>query len=162
MKPFSRPSYFFCYEVQAPLASASPQSENGGLYQLYWLSDTNRLRKVVKWLSQWLNGLPHRNGQFLIAECIRALQVGRLDAQVVARGENDTPTKDLRDRLSKPLKEVDCHEICIHVTFRPGVATTIMMQSRDHPHVEGDATVPPRLSPQVNLPVERLPFTSTP
>jgi hypothetical protein len=32
MKPFSRPFlYYFCYGVQAPLAGASSQSENGGL-----------------------------------------------------------------------------------------------------------------------------------
>ena len=32
LKPFSRPFlYYFCYGVQAPLAGASPQSENGGL-----------------------------------------------------------------------------------------------------------------------------------
>ena len=32
LKPFSRPFFtFFCYEVQPPLASASPQLENGGL-----------------------------------------------------------------------------------------------------------------------------------
>ena len=96
--------------------------------RLFWRSDITNLRKVVKWLSEWLNGSPHQKGHYLIAECIRILQVDRADAQAMTRQVHVASSNDLRHRLLKPSRATRNQEIHIHVTVNQGAATTTVNQ----------------------------------
>ena len=91
--------------------------------RLYWRSDITNLRKVVKWLSQWLNGSPHQKGHYLIVECIRLLQIDRADVQVMTKQVNAVASNDLRHRSLKPSRTTENQEIHIHVTVNQGAAT---------------------------------------